>query len=59
RLREGDPPLVARVEDDALVLDLRTVEPLQDPTVAALLLAAVPRPDRSGNAADPPRDEVR
>jgi L-seryl-tRNA(Ser) seleniumtransferase len=26
-LREGDPPVIARVEDDALLLDLRTVTP--------------------------------
>jgi L-seryl-tRNA(Ser) seleniumtransferase len=27
RLRLGDPPVVARVEEDALVVDLRTVDP--------------------------------
>ena len=27
RLREGEPPVVARVEDDAVLLDLRTVDP--------------------------------
>jgi L-seryl-tRNA(Ser) seleniumtransferase len=26
-LREGDPPVIARVEDDSLLLDLRTVTP--------------------------------
>jgi L-seryl-tRNA(Ser) seleniumtransferase len=41
----GDPPVVARVEEDRLVLDLRTVAPQQDATVAEALrrvLAADP-----------------
>jgi L-seryl-tRNA(Ser) seleniumtransferase len=33
----GDPPVVARVEEDRLVLDLRTVAPQQDTTVAEAL----------------------
>jgi len=33
----GDPPVVARLEEDRLVLDLRTVAPEQDATVAEAL----------------------
>ncbi|MCJ7491491.1 MAG: L-seryl-tRNA(Sec) selenium transferase, partial [Dehalococcoidia bacterium] len=36
RLRLGDPPVVARVEHDTLLLDPRTVAPADD---AALLIA--------------------
>jgi L-seryl-tRNA(Ser) seleniumtransferase len=39
-LRLGEPPVVARVEHEALVLDLRTVFPEQDESVAAALGAA-------------------
>lgn len=38
RLRNGTPPVVARVEDDALLLDLRTADPAQDGEVAEALL---------------------
>lgn len=37
RLRHHDTPIVARVEDDRLVLDLRTVLPEQDETLIAAL----------------------
>jgi len=30
RLRQTDPPIVARVQDDRVVMDLRTVFPEQD-----------------------------
>ena len=33
-LRRSDPPIVARVEDDRVLLDLRTVAPEDDPTLA-------------------------
>jgi len=36
-LRSLDPPVVARIEHDLVVLDLRTVLPDQDATLAALL----------------------
>jgi L-seryl-tRNA(Ser) seleniumtransferase len=36
-LRHGDPPIVARIEDDRLLLDLRTVSPDSDTTVAMRL----------------------
>lgn len=41
RLRLGAPPVVGRVEDDALVLDLRTVHPDEEPTLAAAVRAAL------------------
>jgi L-seryl-tRNA(Ser) seleniumtransferase len=39
RLRGADPPVVARVQEDRVVLDLRTVFPEQDSTVTAALRA--------------------
>jgi L-seryl-tRNA(Ser) seleniumtransferase len=40
RLREADPPVIARVEDGALLLDLRTVfEPEEEELLAALTSA--------------------
>ncbi len=39
-LRAHRPPVVARVADDALVLDLRTVLPEEEPIVLAALVAA-------------------
>jgi L-seryl-tRNA(Ser) seleniumtransferase len=38
-LRAADPPIVARVEDGRLVLDLRTVHKSQDPLVREALLS--------------------
>jgi L-seryl-tRNA(Ser) seleniumtransferase len=43
RLRAGDPPLVARIDRDRLVIDLRTVVPEQDDLVADLVRKAVER----------------
>jgi len=40
RLRRGHPPVVARIHEDALVLDLRTVLPGQDRELAQALAAA-------------------
>jgi L-seryl-tRNA(Ser) seleniumtransferase len=37
RLRAADPPIIARVEEGRVLLDLRTVLPEQDTTVAAAL----------------------
>ncbi len=37
RLREADPPIIARVEEGRVLLDLRTVFPTQDATVAAAI----------------------
>jgi L-seryl-tRNA(Ser) seleniumtransferase len=36
-LRRGDPPVVARIADGALVLDLRTVAPDEEDVLAAAL----------------------
>ena len=38
-LRLGDPPVIARIEDDRLVLDLRTVFPEEDDPLAKRLFA--------------------
>ncbi|MDP9067812.1 MAG: L-seryl-tRNA(Sec) selenium transferase [Actinomycetota bacterium] len=40
-LRYGDVPVIARVEDDRLILDLRTVPASEDDRLLALLLAAL------------------
>jgi L-seryl-tRNA(Ser) seleniumtransferase len=40
-LRAGDPPIVGRVQDDALLLDLRTIFPREDDTVAGALRNAL------------------
>ncbi len=37
RLRQWETPIVARVENDRVLLDLRTVEPAQDATIVAAL----------------------
>lgn len=52
-LRQLDPAVVGRVNDDNVLLDLRTVEPELDATLAALLnqaaqSGAVPYPDSQG-----------
>jgi L-seryl-tRNA(Ser) seleniumtransferase len=39
-LRLGQPPVVARIEDDAVVLDLRAVLPSQDRTLELAIAAA-------------------
>ena len=41
RLRRGDPPVVARIESGAVVLDLRTVEPGRDDALATALRIAL------------------
>jgi L-seryl-tRNA(Ser) seleniumtransferase len=41
RLRASDPPIVARIENDLVVLDLRTVLPDQDEALANAVRAAV------------------
>jgi L-seryl-tRNA(Ser) seleniumtransferase len=40
QLRLQQPPVVARIEGDRVVLDLRTVDPERDPGLAALVAAA-------------------
>ena len=39
RLREGDPPVIARIEDGRLLIDLRTVLPEEEDKLAAALQA--------------------
>ena len=41
RLRQGEPPVVARIEEDALVVDLRTIDPGDDQALAHTLQAAL------------------
>ena len=43
RLREGDPPVIARIDDEKVLLDLRTVFPDQDYLVQGVLKQLVPR----------------
>lgn len=38
RLRTGDPPVIARIENDRLLLDLRTVDPEDDELITTILL---------------------
>jgi len=42
-LRRGEPPVVARIQDGTLLLDLRTVLPGDDDALAASLVAALRR----------------
>jgi L-seryl-tRNA(Ser) seleniumtransferase len=39
RLRRNDPPIIARIEQDRVVLDLRTVLPEQDEAVVRAVSA--------------------
>ncbi len=39
-LRQGDPPVIGRIQDGKLLLDLRTVLPDQEPSLLARLVAA-------------------
>ncbi len=41
RLREGTPPVICRIEDDRLLLDLRTVFPEEEAALAAALQEAL------------------
>ncbi len=42
-LRAGVPPLIARIENDRAIVDLRTVAPADDATVAAAITAVLAR----------------
>ena len=39
-LRGGDPPVIGRIEDDEVVLDLRTVDPADDAILEAAIASA-------------------
>ncbi len=39
KLRASSPPVIARIEDERLLIDLRTVDPGDDQTVLSALLA--------------------
>jgi L-seryl-tRNA(Ser) seleniumtransferase len=41
RLRTGDPPVLVRVQDDRVLVDLRTVAPDEDAALRAALVAAL------------------
>ncbi len=43
-LRSGNPPVVARIEGERLLIDLRTVFPEEEPALVAALLAATRAP---------------
>jgi len=45
RLRLSDPPLVARVENDLLLIDMRTVFPEQDKLLVSVIASALARKD--------------
>ncbi len=47
RLRAGDPAVVGRIEEDRVVLDLRTVDPSSDLDLASAIEAALGRPGRA------------
>jgi L-seryl-tRNA(Ser) seleniumtransferase len=47
RLRDHDPPVVARIEREAVLLDPRTVHPREDRVVVAALRAALADGDKS------------
>jgi L-seryl-tRNA(Ser) seleniumtransferase len=47
-LRSGDPAVVGRVVDDAVVLDLRTVDPADDDRLARAIRRALVRPAARG-----------
>jgi L-seryl-tRNA(Ser) seleniumtransferase len=42
RLRRADPPVVARIEEDRVVLDPRTVMPAEDDAVVRAVRAVLP-----------------
>lgn len=46
RLRRGDPPVLGRIDDDRLLLDVRTLLPGDDRRIAEVLAAALTLPVR-------------
>ena len=50
-LREGDPPVICRIQNDRLLFDLRTVLPEQEQALFEVLNRRLPAPDgRTGGA---------
>ncbi|MBS1253159.1 MAG: L-seryl-tRNA(Sec) selenium transferase [Anaerolineales bacterium] len=47
-LRSSDPPIIARIEDDKLLLDPRTVLPAQDQQLLDALTTAIAQQERTG-----------
>ncbi len=43
KLRAGEPPVIGRIEDDRLVLDLRTVFPEEDAEIKRALSTLIPK----------------
>jgi L-seryl-tRNA(Ser) seleniumtransferase len=41
RLRRGDPPIIARIMNDQVIIDLRTVQPSEDGILAQMIVAAL------------------
>jgi L-seryl-tRNA(Ser) seleniumtransferase len=48
RLRSGDPPVLVRVQEDRILLDLRTVAPGEEPGLLAALTVALTADQGSG-----------
>jgi L-seryl-tRNA(Ser) seleniumtransferase len=48
RLRNGNPPVLVRVQEDRILLDLRTVDPVEDAGLLAALTAALAADHRRG-----------
>jgi L-seryl-tRNA(Ser) seleniumtransferase len=48
RLRLGNPPLITRIEEGCLLLDLRTVLPAQEDLLVDLIVKAWPPPSGGG-----------
>jgi L-seryl-tRNA(Ser) seleniumtransferase len=44
RLRVLDPPVIARIQDDRVVIDLRTIDPSEDEALGRTLAGVVPHP---------------
>jgi L-seryl-tRNA(Ser) seleniumtransferase len=42
RLRRGSPAVIGRIQDGRVLLDLRTIDPLEDPALAGAIAAALP-----------------
>ena len=50
RLRRSDPCVIGRIEDGAVLLDLRTVDPLTDEALVSAVAKAIGSADPTGEA---------